>query len=44
MDAEDVMFTLIRSSDVAVTVTTDGAVMQLTLRSTTLTLHRAPES
>lgn len=44
MDAEDVMFTLIRSADVAATVTADGTVMQLSLRSTTLTLHRAPGS
>ena len=44
MEAEEVIFTLVRSADVAVTVTADRMVMQLTLRSTTLTLYRAPES
>lgn len=43
MEAEEVIFTLVRSAEVAVTVTADRTVMQLTLRSTTLTFHRAPE-
>ena len=43
-EAEEVIFTLVRSADVTVTVTADGTVMQLSLRSTALTLHRAPAS
>jgi heat shock protein HslJ len=43
-EAEEVIFTVVRSADVTVTVTSDGTVMQLSLRSTALTLHRAPES
>jgi hypothetical protein len=43
-EADEITFTLVRSADVTVTMTADGTVMQLSLRSTTLTLHRAPGS
>ena len=43
-EAEEVIFTVARSADVAVALSADATVTQLALLSTVLPLHRAPRS